>query len=1471
MSKRSLAAGLLLLFAFTISAFTQSSNGSLGGIVQDPSGALVPGVTITLSNTGTGIVSTTISNESGAYGFPSVAPGTYKASAALPGFRTAVFSDVGVGTSAQVRLDFKLQIGEMAAQSVDVSVGTQQLLTESSATIGTVLAQSTVRDLPLIGGDVLSLISIMPGVVGENFAGISQINVNTTRDGLPVADQRFDNGVFGTTLINPDLVGEVRIILAPVDVELGRGNGQVQILTRSGTNKYTGAAVWNIRNSAFNANTWSNNKTLDPKTGAWSPTEPNWYNNHQYTLSAGGPIFRNKTFFFALWDQQINYQRILQSGIVLTEPARQGIFRYWEGYNPGASETVTSGTATTAKAAAVDALGNPVAPQFAPGSTTAPYTGRLLCLSVFGTRKFDGSAFSQADCPNGTAIFPSGTTYWDSLRPVADPTGYVQKLLAKMPSPNFFSDTTTGTDGLNNARYRWILRRQGNQGAFVTTGTDTNTNRKQFNVKIDHNFNASHKLGGSWSKEVNGTDSDVPLWPDGLAYRTIRDPQVLNLTFTSTLSSSLLNEARFGYRYSNTDIIAPWQIDSTRDEALSWTLPGQAAPTYAAGKNYYALIGPGGGGVGVANSAQYIYNSTLTGGIFNTNPGQFNGNKNSTENWVDTLSWTRGRHALKFGGELRRTNANGFNNVPLFPFERVTGGGGNFPSSLNTISTAQPGLLAASRTSISNMLYLLAGSVGEAQMLYWIDHENDIAAGIWEDTQTKESEGGKRYRHNRNNEWSAFVKDDWKISKGLTLNLGIRYDYYGSPYIAGLTSVPIGLGDGLFGEFQGPNPFERWLTPGTTFLTGYGPNTPLANALKCVLPTCDPAKLTAVQFIGPDTSNPGKRAIPADNNNFGPAVGFAWQLPWFGEGRTTVRGGYQITFGGNFGGTGIAAGGAGNTLDTVMGAGAQTTAQLSLYNEFSSQYYDLTRVAEFTPVRPTSLPTPGSTFQPYSHAGTYYAFDARYVTPYTQNFTLSVSRNVHRNLTVDARYIGTVSRKQRGTIQLNQANVYHNPELFAALDAARRGENPELLDQMMAGLNLNGGVSGYGPVGTPVSGVVQTGAMHLRRNATFSANLANGNFAAVAASLATSNGTIAAGSVGGPLSLPTGFTDSISGRLVRNGCDRLAAGQTTVGPSISTPLRCFSENYIVANPQLINAGAFFNTNDLASNYHSLQTQVTLRPIQGFSYQATYTWSKNLGVDGATTGTYYTDPTDRAADYSYTTAHRSHDFRGNGTFELPIGPNKLLMGNSSGWVARVLERWQASMIFTVTSGARANITAAAGTGLYANAVPDVVGPIGKLEGEVRWNGTPTSPSSHGGTYFDNPSPFVRVADPQCGSVVSSDPGAFNLNSACTLSALALRNPDGTAGQIVLQNPKPGTRGTLGQNPITVPGVYRFDASLSKSFQISEGKAIQIRVDATNVLNHADPAAPTLSLSDAFGNIASKGNQVRNFQGQLRFSF
>src|SRR5262249_36834810 len=147
----------------------------------------------------------------------------------------------------------------------------------------------------------------------------------------------------------------------------------------------------------------------------------------------------------------------------------------------------------------------------------------------------------------------------------------------------------------------------------------------------------------------------------------------------------------------------------------------------------------------------------------------------------------------------------------------------------------------------------------------------------------------------------------------------------------GLTSTVKGLGAGLFGVGGGSgDPFANWLSPGSVFLTGYGPNASPASALSCALPACDPSKLINIEFIGRHTTTSGKVGVPNDCMTRGPAVGFAWQLPWLGEGKTTVRGGYQITYGG----TGrLIGGGFANTTEFVIGAapGANSIANLNNY------------------------------------------------------------------------------------------------------------------------------------------------------------------------------------------------------------------------------------------------------------------------------------------------------------------------------------------------------------------------------------------------------------------------------------------------------------------------------------------------------------------------------------------------------------
>src|SRR4030095_4773355 len=373
MKKSFLAAFVLLSLCLSIPALSQSSNGTISGTVVDPSDALIPGVTVTALNVATGIQTNSITNEAGVYNMPGLLPGSYRVSAALPGFQTQTYTDVVLGNAAQVRLNFTLKVAN-AATTVDVTIPVDTLLATSSSSVGEVLTQQKVQDLPLIGNDVLDLIMVMNGVEGittnafgqegTTFAGISAREINIQRDGISVNESRFPTGVRSATRLNPDLVGEIRLILAPVDVEMGRGNAQIQVQTRSGTNAYHGNAVWSVQNSKLNANTWANNR-VQP-----TATIPNWFNRHQYTISYGGPIIRNKTFFYALWDGFTSANKTSMNPQVLTPCARNGIFRYFDTANTvatnmcnnGNADAMTQSTGNTPTIAVVDPLGNPKPP-----------------------------------------------------------------------------------------------------------------------------------------------------------------------------------------------------------------------------------------------------------------------------------------------------------------------------------------------------------------------------------------------------------------------------------------------------------------------------------------------------------------------------------------------------------------------------------------------------------------------------------------------------------------------------------------------------------------------------------------------------------------------------------------------------------------------------------------------------------------------------------------------------------------------------------------------------------------------------------------------------------------------------------------------------------------------------------------------------------------------------------------------------
>ncbi len=656
-----LAAAVVLLCFASTNAFTQTSNATLGGTVSDASGALIPGVTITAANTQTGIVGTVLSNEAGAYQFASLQPGVYRLSAELPGFQTAAYTGVQLGGSQQVRLNFTLRVSSVAT-AVEVTVAADTLLATSSSSVGTVLPEYKVTQLPSLDRDVLQTLVLTTagtqanasGVVGF-FAGGRITAVNATRDGMTVTDNRYQNGAFSVTYTSPDMVEEVRVVVAPADAETSRGSGQVQMTTRSGTNQLRGSVFWTNRNSALGANGWFNN---------FNGVGRNYVNKNQYGGRIGGPLIRNKTFFHFLYEGQSYVEKSDFVGAVLTAEARQGIFRYFPG--------VQGGNALSSNPT-VDRSGNPVSPRGA--------TGPVSSFNVF-TR--------------------------DPLRTGFDRSGFIPTAISYMPLPN---DFTTG-DGLNTAGYRWARR---SKGEDFSLGQGNDVNRQQYNLRIDHNFNnAAHKISGVTTWESVEVTGNAALWPGSFEGIGQRFPVVHTLSFVSTLSPNVVNEFRTGYsaaiQWSQVSYQVGAPAGESRRKSPRHMGPGTTPEAIEAFKFIPQSNGipfkPVGGVVG-----NHIYGTS-------TNP-HGRGIVSPMMQFSDTLSWTQGQHAFKGGFEWRQSATDGGHDQDAMP--RVYLGEGGVPVT-GIDGVRVPGLTGTDQANARNLLTSLNGSVASITQAFYLTH-----------------------------------------------------------------------------------------------------------------------------------------------------------------------------------------------------------------------------------------------------------------------------------------------------------------------------------------------------------------------------------------------------------------------------------------------------------------------------------------------------------------------------------------------------------------------------------------------------------------------------------------------------------------------------------------------------------------------------------------------------------------------------
>src|SRR5262252_251118 len=618
MFKRQILTSVFVL-CFSEAVFAQS-NATVGGTVGDAGGAIIPGVEVTATNVNTGIVSNQLTNETGTYNFGSLQPGTYKFSASLPGFQTQTFENVALGQSQQVRLNFTLQVAG-STRTVEVVTDVNVALATSSASVGDVLPQAEVQTLPVPVRDVLQLISATAGTGPERtFAGQSIRSVNFSRDGIVVNDTRYGVGNDfqgqNATYVSPDLVEEVQVVTAAADAEAANGSAQVRLQTRSGTNQYHGALFLANNNSALNANDWFNNQKGAPKS---------YVNQNQYGGRLGGPIIKNKAFFFVLIDNQKYIAKSTTNSIVFTDLARQGIFRYSAGRRNANAQAASP---------SVDYFGNPLSP-----------------ITSF-------NLFTDVNDPYHTGM--TTNPYWRDV------------LTKEMPSPN---DFTIG-DGLTTAGIRWLQRYDDLNGGNSVGNLN---NRKQLNTRIDYQVSKNNKVSFQMSRELD-TSVQTRIWPTGIDGTSNYYPHVYAVQWTSVISPKVLNEFRIGRIQSGFHQRSPFQLDccsgnanQDRNEtaqALFDTLPKvNGFPMYVT----TAATNAGFSARPTFDPAAYISEGFAT----------TRGNYNPQWQFSDSLGWIHGKHSFKIGGEVWSYWSNGWNTT-VEQFPKAVIGDGPTPASITS-------------------------------------------------------------------------------------------------------------------------------------------------------------------------------------------------------------------------------------------------------------------------------------------------------------------------------------------------------------------------------------------------------------------------------------------------------------------------------------------------------------------------------------------------------------------------------------------------------------------------------------------------------------------------------------------------------------------------------------------------------------------------------------------------------------------
>jgi hypothetical protein len=590
------------------SALGQTTTGRLLGRVADATGAVVSGVNVTLTNQATGVTQARPTNASGDYNFVEVPPGTYTVTFEAAGFKRNVQKDVIIDVNQVVTLNSTLQVGQ-TQEIVEVTSVAPQVDTTSTQ-LGAVINDRAVNQLPLNTRDTYQFLQLQPGVQGqlgngngslffgsEDTGSVSVNGGRTRANNFSVnggdANDQFVN--LPTIQPTPDSVDEFRVITNTFDAEYGRNSGSVvNVITKSGTNSFHGNVYEYFRNTVLDS------------TGYFDTSKPQ-LNQNQFGGTFGGPILKDRSFFFGSYEGR----RVRQGtpGQVVNVPSvaeRTGDFSDVGGFAGG------GGIASTYPFTAQVLNGRP-------GCTAA--------INALGGQTPAGGATWHS-------IFPTGAIPSACQDPVA-----VSLMNQYIPQPNIGAfqnqSVPVGTD---------------NQDQFTVRFDQKITDRQNFTAYYYFNnisqylpYDQFEQAGASVPGFGNFNDNRFQQW---------------NLSHNWSISNSLVNEFRFVYmREGEQGFLTPQATGAVTDSCTGAAVPycftghsDSAAITGAYGVNPKLGITTG----LPAHLTGVPYISISGGASIGNNFEGFLPQVGNSFQWSDNLTWLKGNHTFKFGVDIRR-------------------------------------------------------------------------------------------------------------------------------------------------------------------------------------------------------------------------------------------------------------------------------------------------------------------------------------------------------------------------------------------------------------------------------------------------------------------------------------------------------------------------------------------------------------------------------------------------------------------------------------------------------------------------------------------------------------------------------------------------------------------------------------------------------------------------------------------------